>query len=90
MAKQNFTADGSSSPWSIRDGLATLYLAGTFDGATVAVEFKVPWGAEWIADSRFAYTEPTVDVIEVGDAASVRLTVSSAGASTNINADVTG
>lgn len=89
MAKQTFTANGNSAPWSVRDGKATLYLGGTFDGATVAVEFKAPWGDEWIADSRFAYTEPTVDTIEVGDAASVRLAVSSAGASTSISADVT-
>lgn len=97
MGKQTATPSNLTiGPWPVRDGQATLYLKGTggdrdWDGATAQVEFKAPWSDpadDWIADSRFTYTEDTVDTIEVGDVASVRIVFSGGGASLEVDGGV--
>lgn len=91
MAKQTLTSGNlTSDAYQVRDGKATVYLKGAnWDGSQVQVEFKAPWGNDWIADKRFVYTEDTVDVIDVGDAASVRLVSSLGGGSESVDGDVT-
>lgn len=89
MGKKNITSDGVIGPWSVRDGKGTIYLAGTFDGATCQVKFKAPWGDVWIPDARFQYSGPTVDLIEVGEQAVIKLSFSGSGGALNVDAEVT-
>ena len=80
----NRTTDGSSTPVAIEAGEYMIAISGEFDGASVQIDLKlgvIPFAP--ITDA--SMTAPGAIVIAFPDC-SVRITVLSAGASTNVSA----
>lgn len=65
----------------------TLQIAGTWDGATVTIYGSIDSGATYTAPNNSSYTEDVITSFEMGPG-KVKATVSSAGASTDLNAYV--
>lgn len=81
------TADGATDSWNLNPGQPyDLSVAGTFDGASVAVEWARDTAGPWIAVESsagvaFAATTAVVRQINLGSG-HLRANISSAGAST--------
>lgn len=63
---------------------ATVWVSGTFDGATVGLEIKPQNSSAWITESDMEFTEAGVNALLVPHKMEVRGTISSAGSSTSI------
>jgi len=85
----NQTANGSGSVVTIEDGgFRLLRIYGTFDGATATLEVDFNGSGTWIADSGGAFTVADQFYVNCKVGMQVRLTVSSAGGSTDLNAEM--
>jgi hypothetical protein len=73
------TADGGGKElaWS-GQGVGSLQISGTWDGATVTIEGSIDGGKTWIAPAASAYTSNVMTTFEAGNIL-VRAVVSSAG-----------
>ncbi len=79
------TADGSSSAQTWEGGLGHMFVSGTFDSCTVDLEVSPDDGTTWVAVGGDASLTAAGCVSFELNPCKVRLTVSSAGASTSIN-----
>lgn len=85
----NQTTNGSGSAVNIEDGgFRLLRVYGTFDGATAQLEVDFNGSGTWVADSGGAFTVADQFYLSTKTGMSVRLTVSSAGASTDLTAEM--
>lgn len=85
----NQTTNGSGSTVNIEDGgFRLLRIYGTFDGATATLEVDFNGSGTWVADSGGAFTVADQFYVNTKVGLQVRLTVSSAGASTDLNAEM--
>ena len=83
------TTNGSGTIVTITDGgFRLIRIYGTFDGATATLESDFNNSETWVADSAGAYTVPDTSPLTVKTGLRVRLTVSSAGASTSLSAEM--
>ena len=83
------TANGSGPTVSIGDGgFRLLRIYGTFDGATATLEYDFNASGTWVADSAWAYTVADTSPLTVKTGLQIRITVSSAGGSTSLNAEL--
>jgi len=83
------TANGSGTEVSIGDGgFRLLRVYGTFDGATATLEVDFNGSSTWVADSSGAFTLADQFYLNTKAGMQVRLTVSSAGGSTSLNAEM--
>lgn len=78
--------NGAAADWN-GNKKGTLQIVGTWDGATVTIYGSIDKGVNYTAPSNSAYTEDVITSFDMGTG-KVRATVSSAGASTNLNAYV--
>ena len=79
------TADGSSSAQTWEGGLGHMFVSGTFDRCTGDLEVSPDDGTTWVAVGGDASLTAAGCVSFELNPCKVRLTVSSAGASTSIN-----
>ena len=85
----NQTANGSGSVVTIEDGgFRLLRVYGTFDGATATLEYDFNGSGTWVADSAGAFTVADASPITTKVGLQVRLTVSGAGGSTDLSAEL--
>ena len=83
------TANGSGPTVSIGDGgFRLLRIYGTFDGATATLEYDFNGSGTWVADSAGAYTVADTSPLTVKTGLQIRITVSGAGGSTSLNAEL--
>ena len=83
------TANGSGPTVSISDGgFRLLRIYGTFGGATATLEYDFNGSGTWVADSAGAYTVADTAPLTVKTGLQIRITVSSAGGSTSLNAEL--
>lgn len=83
------TTNGSGATVSISDGgYRLLRIYGTFDGATATLEYDFNDSGTWVADSAGAYTVADTSPLTVKTGLQIRITVSNAGASTSLNAEL--
>ena len=83
------TANGSGPTVSIGDGgFRLLRIYGTFGGATATLEYDFNGSGTWVADSAGAYTVADTSPLTVKTGLQIRITVSSAGGSTSLNAEL--
>ena len=83
------TTNGSGATVSINDGgYRLLRIYGTFDGATATLEYDFNASGTWVADSAGAYTVADTSPLTVKTGLQIRITVSNAGASTSLNAEL--
>jgi len=82
----NATANGSGfelvSPLKEE---STLLLSGVWNGATVALELSID-GTDWVTPTDGTFTADTASTLLLGQGLHVRMTVSAAGASTDLSA----
>tara|TARA_R110002020_G_scaffold132746_7_gene296363 strand:+ start:5646 stop:5936 length:291 start_codon:yes stop_codon:yes gene_type:complete len=83
----NQTANGSSiAAQASKTQFMTLFIDGTWDGATVIMEVS-PDNTNWIAvRNNASWTDSGADNFYANEGVWMRLTVSGAGASTDLNA----
>jgi|GEM_PF-4242869 len=67
--------------------LGTLGIGGTWDGASVAVEVRLSVDGPWLPIAEFPITADGPPIVFDAPFASLRLTISSAGAGTSLTAD---
>lgn len=80
----NLTANGSSTPRLVpRD--AIIYCDGTFDGATVTVEYGPSSTGPWYTSDDITFTAKGHKGSTLTGRSYMRATVSSAGASTDVS-----
>ena len=83
------TTNGSGATVSISDGgYRLLRIYGTFDGATATLEIDFNNSGTWVADSGGAFTAADQYYLNTKAGMQVRLTVSGAGGSTSLNAEM--
>ena len=83
------TANGSGAEVNINDGgFRLLRIYGTFDSATATLEINFNGSGTWVADSGGAFTSADQFYLNTKAGMQVRLTVSSAGGSTSLNAEM--
>tara|TARA_R110000764_G_scaffold67861_1_gene140939 strand:- start:1552 stop:1830 length:279 start_codon:yes stop_codon:yes gene_type:complete len=83
------TANGSGAEVNINDGgFRLLRIYGTFDSATATLEINFNGSGTWVADSGGAFTSADQHYLNTKAGMQVRLTVSSAGGSTSLNAEM--
>ena len=83
------TANGSGATVDITDGgFRLLRIYGTFDSATATLEIDFNGSGTWVADSGGAFTVADQYYLNTKAGMQVRLTVSSAGGSTSLNAEM--
>jgi hypothetical protein len=86
---ENQTGDGSGTEITIKDGsFKILRIYGTFDGATAQLEFDIEESGTWVADSKGAFVAADSYVLNAKTNLNVRITVSGAGASTDLTAEI--
>ena len=78
------TANGSSSTQTWEGGLGHMFVSGTFDSCTVALEVSPDDGTTWVAVGGDASLTAAGCVSFELNPCKVRLTLSSAGAATSI------
>ena len=99
MPAGNITANGNypSGNWvtiqKASNANAQLHLSGTFDGATVQVQFLADGSSSigssgWLNITNGSYTAGDDDVIQLPNKRTIRLNVSSVGGSTDIDYDL--
>jgi hypothetical protein len=85
----NQTSNGSGSTVNITDGgFRLLRIYGTFDSATATLEIDFNGSGTWVADSGGAFTSSDQYYLNTKAGMQVRLTVSAAGGSTDLNAEM--
>jgi len=85
----NQTANGSGSTVTIEDGgFRLLRIYGTFDGATATLEYDFNGSGTWVADSAGAFTVADTSPVTVKVGLQMRITVSGAGGSTDLSAEL--
>tara|TARA_R110002110_G_scaffold75946_1_gene200427 strand:- start:4 stop:282 length:279 start_codon:yes stop_codon:yes gene_type:complete len=83
------TANGSGAEVNINDGgFRLLRIYGTFDSATATIEIDFNGSGTWVADSGGAFTVADQYYLNTKAGMQIRLTVSSAGGSTSLNAEM--
>ena len=83
------TANGSGAEVNINDGgFRLLRIYGTFDSATATLEIDFNGSGTWVADSGGSFTVADQYYLNTKAGMQVRLTVSSAGGSTSLNAEM--
>ena len=84
----NQTTNGSGSTVTIEDGgFKLMRIYGTFDGATATLEVDFNGSGTWVADSGGAFTVADNFHLTTKTGMQIRLTVSNAGASTDLDAE---
>lgn len=84
----NQTTNGSGSTATIEDGgFKLMRIYGTFDGATATLEVDFNGSGTWVADTGGVFTVADNYYINTKTGMQIRLTVSSAGGSTDLNAE---
>lgn len=80
MKTHTLTTDGSTDAFLLNSRRAayTVKLAGTFGGATATLEVRANADDDWTAVPDGAFTEATVQTLEIGNV-EARWTLSSAG-----------
>ena len=78
--------DVSSSSYSVWGPRLAFQISGTWDGATVSIEMSLDEGTTWTVITGHAYTSDTAKIIWTTRGMLIRATITSAGASTVLNA----
>lgn len=81
------TVDGSSLTFG-RDGSNNIHVHGVFDGATVTLERYSPTLTDWVATDLNWTAQGQYQGLDIARGQKYRLTISGAGASTNLIAEL--
>ncbi len=79
MIFETLSSDTNSSEASTRAHSATFSVNGTWDGATVKLQFKHRSSSTWYDVSSASWTDDTTGVVDVSPAWDLRFNMSSSG-----------